>query len=74
MRTDGLSWAGIDAALGHFDLVKKVSLKWCDSSAIAKGGFRGDYGTSIFYQLYTASVIAIAPAMFAYSGYFKVAG
>jgi len=73
-RTAGLSWAGIDAALDRFDLVKDASLKWYDSSAIAKRGFCGDCGASLFYQLHTASVIAIAPGMFDQSDQFEVAG
>ena len=48
MRTTGLSWTGIDAALDRFDLVIDASLKWYDSSAIAKHGFCGDCGASLF--------------------------
>ena len=48
MRTDGLGWAGIDVTLGRFDLVKDATLKLYDISAIAKRGFRGDCGTSLF--------------------------
>ncbi len=74
MRTAGLSWACIDVALDRFDLVKDASLKWYDSSVIAKRGFCGDCGASLFYQLHTASVIAIAPGMFDQSDQFEVAG
>ena len=77
MRTAGLSWAGVDAALDRFDLVKDAGLKWYDSSAIAKRGFCGfcgDCGASLFYQLYSASLIAIAPGMFDQSDQFEVAG
>ena len=73
MHTDRLSWAGIDAELGHFDLVKETSLKWYDSSAIAKRGFRSDCRTSVLYRLYIAYIIAIAPGTFDYSSEFKVA-
>ena len=74
MRTAGLSWDGIDVALDRFDLVKDASLKWYDSSAIAKRGFCDDCGASLFYQLHTASVVAIAPGMFDQSDQFEVAG
>lgn len=74
MRTAGLSWAGVDAALDRFDLVKDAGLKWYDSSAIAKRGFCGDCGASLFYQLHAASLIAIAPGMFDQSDQFEVAG
>ena len=60
--------------LGHFDLVKDASLKWYDSFAIAKHVFRGDCGTSLFYQLYFASLIVIPPGMFDYSGSSKLLG
>ena len=73
MRTAGLSWAGVDAALDRFDLVKDAGLKWYNSSAMAKRGFCGDCGASLFYQLHAASLIAIAPGMFDQSDQFTVA-
>ena len=52
------------ATPGHFDLVKDASLKWYDSLAIAKHVFRGDCVTSLLFQLYIVSVIAIPLGMF----------
>ena len=49
MRTNGLSLAGIAVALDRFDVVKDISLKWHDGSAIAKRGIGGnDCGVSLF--------------------------
>ena len=66
--------ADIAGALDRFDIVKDAGLKWYSSSAIAKRGFCGDCGASLFYQLHAASLIAIAPGMFDQSDQFEVAG
>ena len=73
MCTAGLSWAGIDVKQDHSDLVKDVNLKCYDSSTIAKRGFCGDWGASLFYQLHTASVIAIVHGVFDQSDQFETA-
>ena len=52
--------AGIDDAQDCLDLAKDSSLKYCNSSAIAKCGFCGEFGASLFYQLHNVSVIDIA--------------
>ena len=55
--------AGIDDAQDCLDLVKDSSLKYCDSSAIAKCSFCSEFGESLFYQLHNVSVIDIASSI-----------
>ena len=74
MRTEGLSLAGINAALCHFDLVKDTSLKWYDTSATAKRGFYGGCGASLFYQLHAAYVISVVSGLFDHSDQLEVTG
>jgi len=74
MRIAGMSWGATDVAFDRFELLRDDGLKWYDSSAIAKRGFCGNCGSSLFYKLHSKPVIAIAPGVFDNSDMLEVAG
>lgn len=59
-RTSGHHWAATRADLGKFRISSGETLKWYVSSDIAKRGFCGTCGSSLFYKVNDADHIGIA--------------
>lgn len=59
-RTSGHHWAVTRAELDKFRITSGETLKWYVSSSIAKRGFCGTCGSSLFYQVNDADHIGIA--------------
>ncbi|MDG1430664.1 MAG: GFA family protein [Paracoccaceae bacterium] len=59
-RTSGHQWAATRADNDKFRFISDETLKWYASSEIAKRGFCGTCGSSLFYQVNGADHIGIA--------------
>jgi hypothetical protein len=64
MKTHG-NYAAYTACLEKdLTFIKKRTLKWYNSSKIAKRGFCSSCGSSMFYKLFNGNNISIAAGMF----------
>ena len=64
MKTHGNFAAYTACPKKNITFIKKITLRWYNSSKIAKRGFCSTCGASIFYQLVNSNNISIAAGMF----------
>lgn len=59
-RTSGHYWAATQAFDANFNLIEDRGLKWFDSSELARRGFCGECGSSLFFKRHGTDRISIA--------------